>query len=341
MTPAALPIRAQLNAIDPAGRDLALLRTRLYRFSDDLRWYVLAEALEEHFLAGQMPQPQTLASIRDCLASIRTTGKPAAFSNSLALSEGIDIDAGLETRADHLWTKIRAAEPPAQVVLIVGAPRSGTSHLYNLLARTGAFSYFTTASCWAWPVRSLQHPQRRLFTNFGDEIFAVDNKRTRLIPGLVMPGEAEDIWQRAYPVYTHISGRRYEVEQPRTGWKGVLDAAASAHLTHFRRSVLLAKSPFNSFRISQIEQHWGSTVTYVHIIRDRGEVADSMRRNRFEFTRDGRPLEAERAWHLFVDAVQEHAPADRTVTVRHETLLDEPGRVLAQVSESLEMEVRP
>jgi hypothetical protein len=191
MNQAALPIRAQLNAIDPAGRDLALLRARLYRFSDDLRWYVLTEAIEEQFLAGQMPLPGTLGGIRDCLACIRTTGKPAAFSNSLAVSEGVDIDAGLEARADHMWTKIRVAEPPAQVVLIVGAPRSGTSHLYNLLARTGAFSYFTTASCWAWPVRNLQHPQRRLFTDFGDEIFAVDNKRTRLLPGLVDSGHAK------------------------------------------------------------------------------------------------------------------------------------------------------
>jgi hypothetical protein len=147
-----------------------------------------------------------------------------------------------------------------------------------------------------------------------------------------MPGEAEDIWQRALPVYTHISGHRYEIQQPGTGWKGVLDAAVSAHLAHFGRSVLLAKSPFNSFRISQIEQQWASAVTYVHIIRGRGETADSMRRNRFEFTQNGRSLEAEEAWHLFVSAVQEHAPADRTVTVHHETLLDDPSRVLAQVS---------
>lgn len=226
-------------------------------------------------------------------------------------------------------------------MLIVGAPRSGTSHLFNLLARTGAFGYFTTASCWAWPVHNLHHPQRHLFTEFGDEIFAVDNKRTRLIPGLVMPGEAEDIWQRAIPVYTHIRGHQYEIKQPSSGQVRILDAATSAHLAHFRRGTLLAKSPFNCLRISHIEQHWGSAVTYVHISRDQRETADSMRRNHFEFTRDGRTLDAEDAWQLFTDAVQEHAPAERTVTVRHEILLDEPASVLAQVSASLEMEARP
>lgn len=78
----ATPIRAQLEAVDPTGRDFALLRTRLYRFSDDLRWYVLAETLEGRLLAGQIPLPATLSGVRACLASIRTTGQPTSFSQS-------------------------------------------------------------------------------------------------------------------------------------------------------------------------------------------------------------------------------------------------------------------
>jgi hypothetical protein len=89
---------------------------------------------------------------------------------------------------------------PARIVVIVGAPRSGTSHLFNLLAATGSFAYFTTASCWAWPVRNLHQPGRRMFTTFSEStVLTVDNKKTRIIPGLVMPGEAEDIWHRAMP----------------------------------------------------------------------------------------------------------------------------------------------
>lgn len=48
--------------------------------------------------------------------------------------------------------------PGLLVVLIVGAPRSGTSHLFNLLARHTGFAYFTTVSCWAWPTYNLSSP---------------------------------------------------------------------------------------------------------------------------------------------------------------------------------------
>jgi hypothetical protein len=100
------------------------------------------------------------------------------------------------------------------MVVIVGAPRSGASHLFNLLAATGSYSYFTTASCWAWPVRNLRQPERRVFTTLGETtVLTVDNKKTRIIPGLVMPGEAEDIWHRAMPVYRHIRDHRYDIRQ--------------------------------------------------------------------------------------------------------------------------------
>lgn len=324
-------LTAQLRAPSPVGRDLALLRTRLYRFSDDLRWYVLAEAFEEYVLAGRSPQAATLAEVRATLTSIRTTGKVPPYPGDLARAEGIDIDAGLQARAADTWRAISDAQQPKRVVLIVGAPRSGTSHLYNLLARTGRFAYFTTASCWAWPVRNLRHLERQLFTGLGDQVLAVDNKRTRLIPGLVMPGEAEDIWQRAIPAYRHIAGHRYEIRLAVTSRLQILDAAADAHAAFFHRDVLLTKSPFCSFRIPQIEEHWGSKVRYIHIIRDQHAAAESMRRNRFEFISGGYDLSAEQAWSLFTSAVDEHAPTERVVTVRHEVLLQDPGSILGQI----------
>ncbi len=42
--------------------------------------------------------------------------------------------------------------------------------------------------------------------------------------------------------------------------------------------VLLVKSPFSSFRIPLIEQHWGTAASYIHIVRDQHETAESMRR---------------------------------------------------------------
>jgi hypothetical protein len=332
VNPAAARILDQLQTPDRIGRDLALLRTRLYRFSDDLRWYVLAETLEEHLLAGQQPQLATISAVRACLEQIRRNGNPPAFQAALATAESIDITTALAERAAHTWQQVPLATPPNTMIVIVGAPRSGTSHLFNLLAATGKFAYLTTASCWAWPVRNLHQPGRQPFTEVGDAVLAIDNKRTRIIPGLVMPGEAEDIWHRAMPVYQHIRGHRYEISPAATAGDGrILQAAAHAHLAHFRRTALLAKSPFNSFRIPQIERLWGNTVRYIHIMRDQSEAVDSMLRNHFEFTANGHLLTAEQAWSRFVSAVCDHAPVGRTATITHEQLMNNPGHMVEMI----------
>jgi hypothetical protein len=321
----------QLQEPNPIGRDAALLRTRLYRFSDDLRQYVLAEALEERLLAGTALRPATRAHVSQCLTAIRIHGRPLPFCQQVATAEGIDVAAELAARTPHAWHQTPRHSNPRLIVVILGAPRSGTSHLFNLLARTGLFGYFTTASCWAWPVRNLHRPDRHLFTTFGDAVFAVDNKRTRTILSLVMPGEAKDIWARAIPVYRHIAAHRYQITPARRGRAEILEAAARAHACYFRSPLLLAKSPFNSFRIPQTEALWSSTMRYIHIIRDRHQSADSMRRNRFEFHNGTQWLTAEQAWQLFTRAVHEHAPTSRLITVTWRGLQTNPDRVLARI----------
>jgi hypothetical protein len=99
--------------------------------------------------------------------------------------------------------------------------------------------------------------------------------------------------------------------------------------------MLLVKSPFNSFRIPLIEQHWGITARYIHIVRDQHETADSIRRNQFEFITGDRLLDGESAWSLFVNAVRENAPADRTFVVRHDDLLSDAQRVIDPLLMSL------
>jgi hypothetical protein len=328
LIPASTDIRQQLTTPDRTGRDLALLRTRVYRFSSDQRWYVFAESLEENYLAGRHPQSATMTAVRSCLDKIRYGGSPTEFPAGLACAEDIDVSAGLDEREPYSWHRVPRASQPPKVVVIVGAPRSGTSHLFNLLAATGRFAYFTTASCWTWPVRNLHQPERELFVTLADTVLTVDNKQTRVIPGLIMPGEAEDIWHRAMPVYRHIRGHRYDIgPQPEPGDPRILHAAAHAHLTYFDRATLLVKSPFNSFRISLIEQYW-DTARYIHIVRDQRETADSIRRNHFEFSVGSRLLDGESAWSVFVNAVQENAPADRTHIVRHDELLHDTPRVI-------------
>ena len=187
MNSAAARILDQLQTPDQIGRDLALLRTRLYRFSDDLRWYVLAETLEEHLLAGRQPQPATISAVRACLEQIRRNGKPPAFQLALASAENIDITVALAERAAYTWQQVPLATPPSMVVMIVGAPRSGTSDLFNLLAATGKFAYLTTASCWAWPVRNLHPPGRPSFTDVGHAVLKWTTNALGLSPALSCP----------------------------------------------------------------------------------------------------------------------------------------------------------
>jgi hypothetical protein len=321
----------QLRAPDPDGRDVALLRTRLYRFSDDHRHYVLAEALEERLLTGYRLRSATLSYVRRSLAAIRVHGRPLPFPDDVASAEHVDIPAEIAARLPYAWHRVPQFGGQRTVTVVVGAPRSGTSHLINLLARTGAFGYFTTASCWAWPVRNLHHPARRLFTTVGEAVLAVDNKRTRVIPALVMPGEAEDVWSRAAPVYRHIASHRYEITPPQAVMPKIVQAATGAHANFFGCTRLLVKSPFHCFRIPHIETIWGPAVRYIHIVRDRRGSADSMRRNRFEFLHRGRLLTAEEAWQMFVDAVYEQAPSGRLLTVTHRELLTDPAGVIARI----------
>jgi hypothetical protein len=172
-------------------------------------------------------------------------------------------------------------------------------------------------------------PAKVLFEPIAAATLAVDNKQTRIIPGLVMPGEAEDIWHRAMAVYRHIRGHRYDLSpQTGPGEPRILDAAAAAHLAYFGRDTLLVKSPFCSFRIPQIERHWGAAASYLHIIGDQAETADSIRRNHFEFSAAGKPLSSSAAWALFVAAVTSSAPADRTTVIRHRDLVRWPYKTV-------------
>lgn len=290
MNTTALPGIDQLHAPDPVGRDLALYRIRAYRFGDDLRHAVLAEVLEERQIKGKEPAASSISYVRACLHSVRTTGHILPFDHAIPDAEKIDLPNELAARDAHTTTSVNVIEPK-MVVAIVGAPRSGTSHLFNLLARHTGFAYFTTVSCWAWPTYNLTRPGRRLFTDLtaseADTVLAVDNKNTRLIPGLVMPYEAEDVFARAIPTYRHINRHYYKLHQAVPGDTQVLSRSVSAHLSHFEAGSLLTKSPFNSLRIPHLQALWGTRVQFIHVIRDQADTADSMRRNHFTFTYDG------------------------------------------------------
>jgi hypothetical protein len=323
---------SQLAAPPPEGAAIALYRTRVYRFSDDPRHYVLAEVLEEKYALGTSPASATMAFLKASLDHIRSTGRPMPFNQQIAENEGVDIQQELDARA------LDAPRPlpqytPRTTVFIVGAPRSGTSHLYNLLAYTGRYAYFTTASCWAWPVHNLHHPARRSFEALDESVLSVDNKNTRLIPGLVMPYESEDLYARAIPTYRHLGGHTYDLHDPHLNDPALLTASVQAHCQHFARTAFLTKSPFNSLRIPQVDAATGHRALFLNITRDQASTADSMRRNHFRFRHNGAALTEESAWDLFTSTIIRGAPPARTLTIQHRDLVADQKTELERVQQ--------
>ncbi|MEY9211704.1 hypothetical protein NI17_009150 [Thermobifida halotolerans] len=164
-----------------------------------------------------------------------------------------------------------------------------------------------------------------------DGVLIVDNKSTRIIPGLVMPYEAEDVYTRALPTYRHLSGHTYDILPAAVGGEHLLRHAANAHTRTFGRSRFLTKSPFNAFRIGQLEQLFGPVIRYVRIDRPRREVAEPLARNRFVFRRDGRELTHEQAYDAFNSAILADVPRGRTRSVTLEALRDSPDQIVADL----------
>ncbi|MBT2478373.1 sulfotransferase [Streptomyces sp. ISL-94] len=329
-------LTAQLTAPHPDGTAIALYRTRAYRFTDDPRHYVFAEALEENYAQGTLPSAATLTYIRAVLDQIRATGQLLPFNEDIAAAEGVDIRGERDARVPYA-PRLMPEHQPTTLVFIIGAPRSGTSHLFNLLAYTGRFAYFTTASCWAWPTRNLSHPARRSFETIGDRVLAVDNKNTRLIPGLLMPYEAEDLYHRAVPTYEHRGGHTYDLQDARLTDQSLLNASIQAHCRHFARTSFLTKSPFNSLRIAQLDAATGQRALFLNITRDQEGTADSMRRNHFRFHHHGTPLTEEEAWELFTTTIDRDAPAERTLAVSHHDLLNDSGTQIQRITRWLDV----
>lgn len=322
-----------LTSPDATGQNLALYRTRAYRFTDDLRHPVLAEVLEERHIHHRPPAPETLAYVQSCLDAVRTAGRLPDFTPAIPQAEQIDVAAELALRRS---ANLPARETqPELVVAIVGAPRSGTSHQFNLLARHTSFAYFTTVSCWAWPACNLTRPGRRLYSQLNAEeinaVLSVDNKNTRLLPALVMY-EGEDIYARALPVYRHLNGHHYELHQhTQSGGPRILTRAVSEHLNHFGAKRFLTKSPFNSLRIPQLGLLWGDRARYIHVLRNQAEAANSMRRNHFAFSKERQTLTEEDAWAVFTETAARDMPGERSLTIHHHDLVTSPEATADQL----------
>lgn len=158
-------------------------------------------------------------------------------TSALADLEHLELGSLLEAREGY---EERERALPAvdigEVLLIVGAPRSGTSHLLNLLAYQRKWAYLTNVSCWAWPTYNLAGTLRSSFEEEGPEVFRRDSKELRLDGDLILPSEAEDLMSRAIPSYDHIREHEYRLLEPRIADQALLTRALQAHARHFGRT---------------------------------------------------------------------------------------------------------
>jgi thymidylate synthase len=275
---------------------LALFRMRALRFAQDEATCALAEQLDERLACGVAPRPQTARAAERFLDELRAGPTARLDAHRLARTEGIDLDAELAARHAHARRPLRAADPRL-VVLVVGAPRSGTSHLLNLLAFQQRFAYLTNVSCWAWPTYHLARTRKRPFATLGPGIFSADSKRLKLDARLVLPTEGEDVLARAIPCYERLRGHEYRLLPAHVRDPALLMGSLRAHLEHFERSAIVVKSPFNAFRIGELRALLGDAVRIVHIHRDGYAAAASIAANGFAYRwRDGSALRAEQAW---------------------------------------------
>lgn len=282
---------------------IVLSRARLFRFADDLDAFIVVEELAERLRSGGKSHPSTIDTLRDVLQAWER-GQPLELdARAVADREEIDLDAERQRRQAHQNAR-RPRRLPALAVIIVGAPRSGTSYLHHLLACHPGFAWLGGTSCWAWPTYALAHRDVPLLTDLPNDVLAVDTKRLRMNPSIVVPSEAEDLMARSIPTYRHLRAHAYDVHPARILSPNLLLDSVSDHMDHFQTDRVILKSPFNAFRIRQLVEILGGAARFIHIHRDGYAASRSISENRFSYAFGGEPASSSESWARFVLAAE-------------------------------------
>lgn len=260
---------------------MTLAKRRIYRFSDDLIHHVLFDELENKlFKKGYLSDFTTsfLHSFWENIANRRSYVIPI---HKISSAEGFDLDLELNKRIN--FDENGKILPYAQkIVFLIGSPRSGTSFVYNLLAYHNIFAYFTNVSHHVWSLYNLTKYTRKFITDCTVEILNQDTKKIRLNGMLVLPSECENIFNRSIKVYDLLKGHEYCVHKPEVLDPELFLTNIGKHLLFFKRCNFLCKSPFNSFRIAQLQDICG-TPYFVHIYRNGYCVSKSIKENNFKY----------------------------------------------------------
>jgi hypothetical protein len=334
------PCDAMSDPLDSTRQtgELELFRTRVQRFCSHDAEFALAEELVDRHARRRPLCRVTWEAIARFRASWRRGDALELAVEHVAAVEGIDLP---EAIARRLSVPAAPATRLDTATFIVGAPRSGTTWLYNLLAYEGAFSYPTTVSCHRWPTWGLRHGTRSLLHECPAAILQCDTKTLRLRNEYALPSEYESLFHRAMPVYDHLGGHDYAIRDADSCDAEMLRADAGEHAAWFGNSNYLSKSPFHSFRMGALAAAFGDGCRFLHIVRGEDGVALSLSRNRFSYrSADGRPLLHGEARALFVGAIDGHPDRSRVRTICFEELRAQPRRGVAAILEWLGVPAR-
>ncbi|MEP7166444.1 MAG: sulfotransferase [Candidatus Woesebacteria bacterium] len=318
--------------------DIALAKRRIYRFSENLEEHVLIEELEGRSLSGGVAK-ETHAEIVKYLDLMAQHGSSYLDISLIAERERIDLQGQMNARLEHKG-RISPPTAPEKNIFIVGSPRSGTTHLFNLLSFQRCFSYFTNFSHHVWSSYNLSHLDgRKHFQSSGSEILTQDSKKLRLLTDTVIPDESEHIFNRYITSYSQLRTHQYLLSEPVIKNPESLVMAASEHAQAFESPFFLSKSPFNSFRIPQLQHIFNNSAYFIHIHRNGYAASQSIATNGFKyFTESDSTDDPAIFWGRHISAIMEQSNHVQMVHIPFEDLLRQPTDALQKIFDWLGIE---
>jgi len=233
-------------------------------------------------------------------------------------------------------------------IFIVGAPRSGTTLLYNLLAQHPSLAWFTQKTLKKFLSKDFLQEiylRRRVF-GLRSIPYHIDPFNIRFFSTLETPGEVGNLWRNVFvgDWNPKISEKNLQVLK-----KTIVNLLYKKQKKRF-----LSKYPRNSIWIPEINKCFPNS-KFVHIIRDGRPVVNSMLRRSKDNPSEyfGIPLKSSKKnqmdrlekhatqWMQVIKAIKnsfENLNKDQFIEIKYEDLVRFPNVYLDKITKFCELE---
>ena len=313
-----------------------------------MRYHVVAEMIDNteiyKKLVGELIISDFVQNIMEAFKNKKSIPSIDLVIDLLQENFGINIYEELLKRLEYI-NNIHDIKLPKKYVHIIGSTRSGTSHIFNLLAYQGCFAYFTNLSHQNWFAHNLKNNRDKIiFEHLDKNCLTENSKIMRLKNNLIIPSESENIWNMSFKCYKHLVGHSYEIFQKcKCNYLDNFKKNVSDHCNFFDRSLFLSKSPFNSFCMDEIQALDPENTYFIHIIRNGISIPLSMEENNFLFKKENNAnfLTSDEAWVFYIESVLKKAKKNFLIkTIKLEDFLDDTNKVLNDIFEWLNIKCK-